>query len=273
MLGTGRGGRETGADRPAEAMLWLEWEESPADEGWLVSYADLLSVILAMVVLLLGRMVVASAPTVPSAEAASALVQDRREIRTPQRPVDATPEIGPDPPDSVIDAATDGTSSTPPSRRSADTRALAQRIEQRFGGTIGTRTEDTAVLLTIADVALFDSASAELQPSARRLLAELAATLRSAGDIEVSVEGHTDDRPLQGGAFRSNWDLAAARANAVTRLLLERGFARERLRSISYADTRPVADNASAAGRAANRRVELRIEVASAEQPVYSYPP
>ena len=65
---------------------------------------------------------------------------------------------------------------------------------------------------------------------------------------------------MQGAEFASNWDLAAARANAVTRFLLARGFDPSRVHSVSYADTRPVADNGTAAGRAANRRVELRIE-------------
>jgi chemotaxis protein MotB len=95
------------------------------------------------------------------------------------------------------------------------------------------------------------------------LLTDLAATLREAGDARISVEGHTDDVPVQGGAFDSNWSLAAARANAVTRFLLEQGFAPTRLQSVSYADTRPVADNGSAEGRAANRRVELQVELAA----------
>ena len=84
--------------------------------------------------------------------------------------------------------------------------------------------------------------------------------MREAGDARISVEGHTDDVPVQGGVFDSNWDLAAARANAVTRYLLAQGFAPARLQSVSYADTRPVSDNATAEGRAANRRVELQIE-------------
>jgi chemotaxis protein MotB len=110
---------------------------------------------------------------------------------------------------------------------------------------------------------LFDSARAELQASALPLLGDLAATLREAGDARISVEGHTDDVPVQGGAFDSNWDLAAARANAVTRYLLDQGFAPARLQSVSYADTRPVADNGTPDGRAKNRRVELQIELAA----------
>ena len=124
------------------------------------------------------------------------------------------------------------------------------------------------MLLTIEDVVLFDSSSAELQESAQPMLTGLARTLGAAGDLLVSVEGHTDSRPVRGGRFASNWDLAAARANAVTRFLLAGGLNRTRLRSVSYADTRPVADNDTSQGRAANRRVELRIEFSSSDLPV-----
>ena len=76
----------------------------------------------------------------------------------------------------------------------------------------------------------------------------------------MAVEGHTDDRPILGGRYHSNWELAAARANAVTRYLLSQGFAANRLRSVSYADTHPVSDNGTANGRAENRRVNLRVD-------------
>jgi chemotaxis protein MotB len=140
---------------------------------------------------------------------------------------------------------------------------LASLVEQRFRGQIEARRRNRGVALTIPEVALFDSARVQLQDSALPLLSELAATLREAGDVRISVEGHTDNVPVQGGAFDSNWSLAAARANAVTRHLLEQGFAPERLQFVSYADTRPVADNSTPQGRAANRRVELQIELAA----------
>jgi chemotaxis protein MotB len=85
-------------------------------------------------------------------------------------------------------------------------------------------------------------------------------TLQEIGEADVAVEGHTDDRPILGGPFHSNWELAAARANAVTRYLLSQGFNPRRLRSVSYADTHPVADNATESGRAENRRVNLRVD-------------
>ena len=72
MLGRGARERTSDDDLSPEAIQWCEWEAQPADDGWLVSYADMLSVILAMVVLLLGRMVMANAPAVVSAQTTEA---------------------------------------------------------------------------------------------------------------------------------------------------------------------------------------------------------
>ncbi|MEW8205683.1 MAG: OmpA family protein, partial [Candidatus Thiodiazotropha taylori] len=116
------------------------------------------------------------------------------------------------------------------------------------------------VSLEIADVILFHSGKAELLPEAQPVLSRLAMTLQEIGEADIAVEGHTDDRPILGGPFQSNWELAAARANAVTRFLLDQGFSAKHLRSVSYADSQPVADNSNADGRAENRRVNLRVD-------------
>jgi chemotaxis protein MotB len=214
------------------ALLDLGWTAEDTEDNWLISYADLLSVIFAMVVLLFGRMLAATAVS-PDA-------------------VDAV--VAPPAPSSVAAA--------PATLESQAEDRLAALVDQRFSGRIETRRRDRGIALAIPAVALFTSARAELEPAAIPLLTDLAATLREVGDAQIAVEGHTDDQPVLGGTFDSNWSLAAARANAVTRFLLEQGFAPGRLQSVSYADTRPIADNATADGRAANRRVELQIELA-----------
>lgn len=212
------------------ALLDLGWDAEDRDDTWLVSFADLISTTLAMVVLLFGR----AALTTPAPDAVA---------------VAPAPILSPAP----VAAPAVANEPSPESR-------LASLVTARFAGRISAEQRKEGVVLTIPEVALFDSARAELHTSALPLLNELAATLREVGEAQISVEGHTDDRPVLGGEFRSNWDLAAARANAVTAFFLARAFAPQRLHSVSYADTRPVRDNASADGRAANRRVELAIE-------------
>jgi chemotaxis protein MotB len=215
------------------ALLELGWNSEDHEDNWLISYADLLSVIFAMVVLLFGRMLAATA------------VPDVVDV------VNAAP---------VVAISAQRAPATAASQRED---RLAALVEQRFTGRIETRRRDRGIALAIPAVALFTSARADLEPAAIPLLTELTATLREVGDARIAVEGHTDDQPVLGGTFDSNWSLAAARANAVTRFLLEQGFAPDRLQSVSFADTRPVADNSTADGRAANRRVELQIELAT----------
>jgi chemotaxis protein MotB len=74
----------------------------------------------------------------------------------------------------------------------------------------------------------------------------------------VRIEGHTDATPIATGQFPSNWELSGARSSTVLRYFVERfGFAPGRMSAAGYADTRPAGDNATVEGRAANRRVEI----------------
>ncbi|WP_438768485.1 OmpA/MotB family protein [Kushneria sp. TE3] len=76
-------------------------------------------------------------------------------------------------------------------------------------------------------------------------------------DGEISVEGHTDSRTIATAQFPSNWELSAGRATAVLRYLSRGGVSADQLRAIGYGPTRPLAGNDTETGRAQNRRVEL----------------
>jgi chemotaxis protein MotB len=132
--------------------------------------------------------------------------------------------------------------------------------DPKMDGVEVVRHED-AVTLQIAEVVLFDSSRALLKTTAAPVLERAIMLLNEFGEVAVAVQGHTDNQPVRGGEFRSNWELSAARANAVAAFLLQQGFPPERLRVESYADTRPVAENDTRTGRAQNRRVALRVEL------------
>jgi len=85
------------------------------------------------------------------------------------------------------------------------------------------------------------------------------------GQGRISVAGHTDDRPIANSRFPSNWELSTGRASAVSRFLIEQGLEAERLRAIGYASTRPLASNLTADGRARNRRVSLIVHLSRSE--------
>jgi chemotaxis protein MotB len=225
------------------AMTWYAWEDVRKDESWLVSYVDLLIILLAALVVLLGQMAPRNMP-----------------LGTPVGPATAGFASSP------ITTTTSSDRHEPESPTGERLRTqvrgmrLAALVKERFQGEIRAANGEQGVTLEIPDAVLFDSARAALRESASSMLIRLAATLQESGDALVAVEGHTDNRPVQSGDFRSNWELAAARAYAVTRFLIDQGLAADRLRAVSYADTRPTADNGTSEGRAANRRVELRVE-------------
>ncbi|MCE8040596.1 OmpA family protein [Halomonas desiderata] len=112
------------------------------------------------------------------------------------------------------------------------------------------------ITLRIDDNLLFSSGQATLTAQGREVLSGLRETLERF-DGDISVEGHTDDIPIATAQFPSNWELSSARAIAVLRYLSELGVPTQRLRAVGYADTRPMESNDSIQGRAANRRVEL----------------
>jgi chemotaxis protein MotB len=106
---------------------------------------------------------------------------------------------------------------------------------------------------------LFESGSAYLKSDSLPLLQQVVKTL---ADIPnpISIEGHTDDRPVPAGSkFDSNWELSSARAFAVLRFFEINGIPDQRLSETGYGEFRPQQSNATAEGRAVNRRIEINI--------------
>lgn len=105
---------------------------------------------------------------------------------------------------------------------------------------------------------LFPSGSAAIDPAAVSIL-ERVARILATRPWPVRVEGHTDDRPISTLQFPSNWELSAARAARIVRLLQERGISPARLTVAGFAEQQPVAGNETPEGRNRNRRVVMVI--------------
>lgn len=118
--------------------------------------------------------------------------------------------------------------------------------------------EEDGVRLRMGDGLLFSTASSRLEPPLMPLLGRVGEVIKSSGG-KVTVEGHTDDRPIESAAFPSNWELSSSRAGAVVRYLESRGIPGSRLQAAGFADTRPLDDNTTPEGRQKNRRVEILI--------------
>jgi chemotaxis protein MotB len=116
--------------------------------------------------------------------------------------------------------------------------------------------------LNVSDDVLFASGSAKLDRIGRDVLVKVAGRLKELDDF-IEVRGHTDDRRIRGSLakqFPSNWELAAARAARVVRLLEEQGVPGDRLAAVSLGPNDPIVANDSPDNRARNRRIEIRLE-------------
>jgi chemotaxis protein MotB len=137
-------------------------------------------------------------------------------------------------------------------------REIAESLgEAGVGDAVRFRLEARGLVVTIVtDRVLFDLGEADLRPEGREVIDHLAPALVRLPNL-IAVEGHTDNLPIS-GRFPSNWELSTARATTVLRELIERhGLAPARLQAAGYADQRSVAGNDTAEGRSANRRVEI----------------
>ncbi len=147
-------------------------------------------------------------------------------------------------------------------RMERDKAVLKAKLAKELGeGKIEIDTEDRKIVLRIREQGVFESGKAEIMPDYEPVLERIKEALvqTGAGDLVV-VSGHTDDRPISTGRFRSNWDLSAARAASVVhRLTADGALPPDHFRIEGYADTRPRADNSTPEGRAQNRRVEIEI--------------
>ncbi len=116
------------------------------------------------------------------------------------------------------------------------------------------------VIRVLTDDLLFASGSAALSPRSDSLLSRIGQLLQLAGGHPIDIEGNTDDVPIHGGQYPSNWELSTARASTVLRFLVAKGIAPSRLVAVGYAEQHPIASDASEAGRAKNRRVEIVVK-------------
>lgn len=107
------------------------------------------------------------------------------------------------------------------------------------------------------DRILFDSGRTEIKPEGREVIASVATQILKLPPHHVRVEGHTDNVPISTERFPSNWELASARAVTVLRFLIEQGLPPDRLSAAGFGPHQPIGDNASAAGRSRNRRIEI----------------
>jgi chemotaxis protein MotB len=253
-----------------------EHEEHVNHEAWVIPYADMLTLLMAMFLVLwaIGQVDVSKAKAVStgfadefglstSAGAGAGGVGVLDGVQKPDetaKPQDKSQKI-----DKTIAINGNVAGGGGGNSLTKQLQGVEQAIQRAAGAagidtSLDLRIEHRGLVVSIvAEGVLFEAGSADLKPEGKVVLDSLADTLTGIPN-QLAVEGHTDDRPISTAQFPSNWELSTARASAVLRYLVARhGIAPARMSAAGYADQRPVASNATTGGRARNRRVDLAI--------------
>jgi chemotaxis protein MotB len=260
-------------------------EEHENHERWLVSGYDMMTLLFAVFVVLFAI----SSTNVSKVKELTKSLQEAfsgpvlsggqammdRGNQSEAEDASPTPPLPTLSPAQAVDAAMNGTDANAAAAEAAKRGAeLAAREEKSFQDlkkridalvadagltekVSTTVTERGLKVRLLTDRLLFDSGSAVINPAAFRTLDAIGAIVADERKHPVQVEGHTDDRPINTSQYPSNWQLSGGRAAAVVQRLVGAGVAPRRTSLGGYAAQHPVAGNATAAGRARNRRVEI----------------
>jgi chemotaxis protein MotB len=235
------------------------------DESWLIPYADILTLLLALFIVLYASAQLDQKKFEQIAQAFGNAFSGNTSIfentRTPPQIVDGLPQQ-PDQIRSVISTVSQEqlfqqeTAQLVTAKRMMD----AYINDNNLNSGLETSLTEGGLLIRIKETALFPSGSADLLPNSQVLAREIAKLLATLPQ-SVVISGHTDNVPINTREFPTNWDLSSKRAlNFMKFLLAQDGNLKpERFSSIGYGEYRPMAANADEEGRAKNRRVEVLI--------------
>ncbi len=235
-------------------------------ERWLVSYADFITLLFAFFVVMYsvssvneGKYKVLSETLIGVFNAPQRSIQP---IEVGDQPLRSAPASSDD---VIVPEVTEAPRNPEIGEevRTEALRAMADQLALEFDelinqGVVTLESNERWLELNLPDSLLFSSGSAEPHYDGFAVVEKIAGVLRDR-DNAVKVEGFTDNRPIRTSAYPSNWELSAARAAAVVRMLTMEGVEPERLAAVGYGAHQPVARNDTEEGRRRNRRVVLLI--------------
>lgn len=229
-------------------------EEHENHERWLVSYADFITLLFAFFVVMYSISSINEGKyKILSETLTGVFSQPERSIK-PIPVGDERPRTN-EPDSSMVDEAST-------EQIAASTlQNIADSIRDAFGGLLQSdqlkvRGNELWIEIELSSGLLFPSGDALPNDMAFEIIEKIAKILAPYGN-PVHVEGFTDNQPIRTAQFPTNWELSAARAASIVRMLAMDGVDPSRMAAVGYGEFQPVADNATAEGRARNRRVVL----------------
>ena len=272
-----------------------EEDDKPGIPAWVVTFADLMSLLMCFFVLLLSFSELDAAKFKQIAGELSKAFGVQREVPVVDIPMGTSPifdKFSPGPPEPTpIENVRQQTSEQQPQLETlrADRESdIAEQVEQitreqievslqalaevlqdeLTEGRLQLEHDRKRVIIRVEEKGSFPSGSADMTGDFEDVLERISGVLTELPG-EITIEGHTDNVPISTPRFRSNWDLSAARSSSVANALLDsEEVGPERIRVQGYADTRPRASNDWPDTRALNRRVEIILDLTG---PIQNY--
>jgi len=207
-------------------------DEEESEELWLISYADLMTLLMAFFALLL-----------------SFSTFDLEKVEQVKQK--AAEQYG-------------GEYDKPHEQLQEDIKQVI--VEEDLGEFAQIEKHPLGVVISLQGSVLFNSGSVRFKASTKSVLSKLIGIVKTeANGYNLIIEGHTDDAPISSNLIKSNWELSALRASTLARAFTSVGFDKNRIKVSGYADSKPVVPNRNPAGeplinnRAKNRRVVLKV--------------
>jgi chemotaxis protein MotB len=230
-------------------------------ERWLVSYADFVTMIFALFVVLFSS---ARKDSARQADMASAIASAFTQLglfaphsTTPPMTAQSSASAH-----SVAVVPNNASDFVGTAQQRTDLLNLKKRLETELATeiakqTVALRLSKDGLVISLLEAGFFDSGSAMYKPASAPIIARIASRLKTLPN-EIRIEGHTDEVPIHSAQFASNWELSTTRATTIARLFIEQyQFDPQKMSAAGYAQYRPFTSNNSEEGRAHNRRVDI----------------
>ncbi|MEH7307621.1 OmpA family protein [Neobacillus drentensis] len=237
--------------------------EEHIDESWLIPYADILTLLLALFIVLFASSTVDKEKYESIMEAFKSEFTGTKIENTntglsvkpsDKQTKEQTPKEQPQPAQQVAPA---------PSKDEVELNELMKKLskyieDNNLKAVITLQNTKRGVEISLKDVILFDPGKANLKSSSYKTLNVLVGLTKTV-DNPISIEGHTDNVPIKNAAYASNWELSSARAVSVLHYFELKKVAKSRLQFVGFGEYQPLYPNDTKAHKQANRRVNIVI--------------
>ena len=245
-------------------------DEEHISESWLIPYADILTLLLALFIVLFAASSVDAQKFQQLSQVFNGIFVGGTGPMDFQQPVPND-----QPPTDKLDSSADENTNKQQKKLQKEDQEELQKIQAKINsyieanqlkGKFSTKLTTEGLLLTIRDNVLFPSGSAQVRPTDKKAAREIAEMLEMDPPRNIIISGHTDNVPIRNAQFQSNWELSVMRAVNFMKVLLEDKNLDPRLFSAKgFGEFEPIASNETAEGREKNRRVEVLVLPRTAE--------